>query len=167
VNALSGPFVAIAAVLCAAGAAKLSSPATAARSLADVPHSAIRAFALAELAVGVWAAVHPTVAGAVAVAILYTLFAIVGARLSRRRLACGCFGSDGDIPASPVQVVLSSMAALAALAAAVSGAPHGAAWMVSSGPYGVVLLAAALGSAYAIVLCYTRLSSAWLAWSAS
>jgi hypothetical protein len=163
VSALSGPFVATALVLCAAGIAKLRSPEVAARALGIGRPVAIRSFAAAELGVGAWAAVHPTVLGAALVGGLYALFAVLAAVLVRRRLACGCFGFEDQT--TSLHVGLSAVLALVAAAAAVFGA-GGIDRMATKGPYGTVLLVAAAACAYALVLVYTALPRAWQAWSA-
>jgi multidrug transporter EmrE-like cation transporter len=103
-------------------------------------------------------------AAAVAVAIVYALFAGVGVVLARRRAACGCFGED-QTPVSLghalVSLVLGAVAAAAAFAS-----PRGLAWLASQPAWNGVGLAVGIGgAAYAVVLVYTAVPRAWAAWS--
>ena len=164
-EALTAPVAAGALVLCVAGLAKLRSPAVAAAALAAVGASlgawTVRAFALAELGVGVWCVVAPTVPALAALACLYTSFSALAVLLARRRLACGCFGDDGG-PASIVHSILSLALAIVALAA-VASPPQSL--FTASFATATVLAIGAAGAAYAIVLAYTQLPRAWTAWS--
>ncbi len=167
-QALSAPFLVAAVVLCAAGLAKLRSPTGAVRALAAVGLPAraglVRAFAGGELALGTWSLLYPSPRSAGAVACVYAGFCILSLVLARRRAACGCFG-DGDAPASVVQSLLSAALGLVAAGAAIAPA-HGVGWILGGGiPKASVLTVGIAGSAYAIVLAYTKLPQAWSAWS--
>jgi hypothetical protein len=166
---LTAPFAVAALVLCVAGLAKLRSPAGAVRALAvaGLPASVVvvRVLAAVELALGSWSIISPSPLAAIAIALLYLVFALLGGLLARRRSACGCFG-DGDTPASLLQATLSM--ALAAVALAAAGfSTHGIGWIVGRDPLiAAVLVAGIFASAYATVLAYTQLPQAWTAWSA-
>jgi Methylamine utilisation protein MauE len=162
-HALTPPFLVAALVLCVAGVAKLRAPQTAAAALGTRP-GVIRALALGELALGLACVVHPTRALAVALALLYGLFAIVAAVLRRRRVACGCFGDD-ELPVSRAHVIASELLCALAAAAAIAS-PRGADWLASQPvATGGVLAVGIAASVYATLLVYVRLPSAWAAWS--
>jgi hypothetical protein len=162
-QALAPPFLVSALVLCVAGLAKLRAPDTAADAL-GLPTWLIRALAAGELALGAVCALHPTRAGAVGLAVVYSLFAIVAVVLMRRRVACGCFGDD-DLPVSRAHVIASELLAAMAAAAAFT-TPHGLGWLAGGpGLEGVVLLVGVAGATYAVVLVYTAVPRAWAAWS--
>ncbi len=168
---LTPPFLLAAAVLLVAGVAKLRAPAGAVRALLTlgVPARAghVRMFAAAEIALGAVCAVAPTRAGALALALLYGLFALITALLARRRVSCGCFGeAQGDSPASSAQAMISGMLAIVAAACALQ-APHSVGWVLTRPvPTAAVLSVGIAGAAYAAVLAYTLLPQAWSAWSA-
>jgi len=162
-EALTPPFLVSCLVLCIAGVSKLRAPRTAAAAL-GLRTWTVRLLAAGELALGAVCALHPTRAGALALAAVYSLFAIVAVVLMRRRLACGCFGDD-DLPVSRAHVIASEL--LAAMAAAAAFAtPHGLGWLASQGGLqGVTLVVAVAGASYAMVLVYTAVPRAWAAWS--
>jgi hypothetical protein len=161
--ALAPPFIVSALVLCVAGLAKLRAPQTAAAAL-GLPTWLVRALAAGELALGAACAIHPTGAGAAALAAVYSVFAVVATVLRRRRVACGCFG-DNDLPVSRAHVIASELLAGVAVAAAFI-APHGLGWLAGQpGLRGAVLMAGVAGAVYATVLIYTSVPKAWAAWS--
>ena len=92
-QALTPPFLVSCLVLCVAGASKLRAPATAAGAL-GLPTWIVRVLAAGELALGAACVLYPTRAGAVALAVVYQLFAAVAVVLMRRRVACGCCESS-------------------------------------------------------------------------
>lgn len=163
---LTAPVAVAALVLIVAGVAKLRAPAPAVGALRELglPAAAlpIRALAMGEIVLGVWALVAPTGVAAIALACCYAAFAVLALLLARRRAGCGCFG-EGDFPASRAQALLSAVLAVASAAAAVSP-PHG----LLDRPAGqaVVLVIGIAAAAYATVLAYTQLAAAWSAWSA-
>jgi hypothetical protein len=122
---VAGPYLAAAALLGAAGAAKVARPhdtAVALRS-AGVPlrlslvEAAVRAGALLELAVAVAALVAPTPVPAVAVAVSYAAFTAftVLALLRRWPIAsCGCFGRPDTRPTATHAAVNAAAVAAAA-----------------------------------------------------
>jgi hypothetical protein len=151
--ALASPFIVAACVLCVAGVMKLRSPSTRMRVLGVV-----------EVALGVACAVHPTRALAVALAVVYASFAAVALGLRRRRAACGCFG-EYDFPVTLAHVIASELLGTLALAAAVAG-PRGLGWVLDQqAPNAVALLTGIAGAVYAVVLVYTVVPRAWVAWS--
>jgi hypothetical protein len=171
-QALMPPFLLAAAILIIAGVAKLRAPggvATAMRVLGLPPALArplARVLGGAEIALGALAAVAPLRSAAIAVAVLYLLFALSAMMLARRLAACGCFGA-ADSPASMAQTLLSAGLGAAAAVAAISP-PHGLAWMLGQpmAP-GLALIVGIAGAAYGTVLVYTELPSAWNAWRGS
>lgn len=173
--ALTPPFVAAAFVLCAAGIAKLRSPAPAVaalrvvgvspRLLRSAGSALVRCAALAELALGGSCAAAPSRPTAALLAAAYALFAAIAVLLARRRAACGCFGDD-RVPASLTQSLLSATVALIAGLGAAEPV-HGAAWILDRPPGSAVAVSVGIaGVAYAAVVVYTELPQAWAAWSA-
>jgi hypothetical protein len=161
--ALAPPFLVAALVLGVAGLAKLRAPARAAAAL-HAPAPVVRALAIGEVALGVACAVQPTRALAVALAALYALFAAVGERLRRDRVACGCFG-DSDLPVSRAHVIASGLLGTVAAAAAI-GSPAGLGWLAGQPAMTAGVVAVGIASAvYATVLVYTVVPRAWGAWS--
>jgi len=165
-DALTAPLAVAALVLVVAGVAKLRAPAPAAGALRELglpaAAPAIRAFAVGEIALGMWALVDPSSAPAIALACCYAAFAGLALLLAARRASCGCFGED-EFPASRFQALLSAVLAVACAAAAV-WPPSG----LLDRPAGqaAVLVVGIAASAYATVLAYTQLPAAWSAWSA-
>jgi hypothetical protein len=162
-GALTSPFAVAAIVLIVAGFAKLRSPVVAAQALdalgLGAKPSQVRACAIAEIALGGWAAVRPGAPVAAAIAVAYGMFAVVAWLLARREESCGCFGERGHA-ASNAQSVLSMVLASAAGLAAI-WRPHGLPWLAS---HPVIALGVA-GAVYATVLAYTALPVAWSAWA--
>jgi hypothetical protein len=134
---LAGPFLATAGLLVAAGLPKVRDPLPLVRALraAGLPghRTAVRGFALGEVALGAWALVAPGRVVAALVAAAYLLFtAFVGLVLARGGIlgSCGCFGKP-DTPATRTHLVLTASAAGVALAVALD-APAGA-WATVDG----------------------------------
>ncbi|HET6866234.1 MAG TPA: MauE/DoxX family redox-associated membrane protein [Solirubrobacteraceae bacterium] len=162
-QALAPPFLVASLVLCVAGAFKLRSPRTAASAL-GIPERLVRALSVGEIILGAACALHPTRALALALALVYQLFAGVAVVLKRRRVACGCFG-DNDIPVSPAHVIASELLGAVAVAAAIAS-PRGLSWVADQPPAASVVLALGVaGAVYATVLVFTGLPRAWTAWS--
>jgi hypothetical protein len=167
-EALSGPFVIAALALCVAGVAKLRSPRPAAEALraAGLPShpSLVRAFAAAELALGLYAALSASTIAAFVVAAMYAGFAGLTLVLHRRHAACGCFGADGA-PASPGHSAISAALAATATATAIWHA-HGLRWIADRPPATAGALAIGIaGAVFALVVAYSELPAAWSAWS--
>jgi hypothetical protein len=170
-EALTAPFLLAAAILLVAGVAKLRAPAGGVRALLTlgVPSRAayVRGFALAEIALGADCVLAPTEAAALALAVLYGLFAVLTVLLARQQASCGCFGEgQGDSPASPAQSMLSGGLGLVAAASALH-APYSLGWVLAQpAPTAAALTLGLVGSVYAGVIAYTQLPRAWGAWSA-
>ena len=162
-NALTVPHAVAALILCVAAAAKLRSPGGAARAIGRGP-GAVRAFAVAELALGVWALASATLVAGLLMAALYSAFAVLTLRLARVGESCGCFGARSE-PASPLQSVLSAVLAGVAAVAAVAGTRSGA-WVLGQPPAAAMLLViGTVGVAYGVVLAYSELALMWKSWS--
>jgi hypothetical protein len=171
---LTTPIAMTAIVLAVAGIAKLRSPAGAVRALAaaglsvpgpgvPIAASLVRIAASLELAVAALVLLVPGRASCALLAATYALLALVAGALARRGAACGCFGA-GDAPATAAHVGLSAVLAVIA-GAGVAWPAHGIAWLLGATPgvAGALVLGIA-GAAYATVLAYTELPSAWSAW---
>lgn len=162
-DALTVPHAVAALVLAIAGLAKLYSPAAAARA-AGLGRSAIRCYALGEVALGLWALVAASAVASGLLAAAYAAFAGLTVVLARRGAACGCFGSESG-PASPIQAVLSGALALVAGLCAAAGT-HGAAWIVQQpATTAAVLVIGVAGAVYGVVLAYSELPPLWRSWS--
>lgn len=165
---LSVPFAAAALVLCVAGVAKLRSPQAASSALSSLGVGAgagrVRALGALEVTLGCYSLIAPGAVVAAIMAAAYTVFAVVARLLVSRRASCGCFG-ESELPASTAQSLLSTVLAALCVLAAVR-APSSFLWMLAR-PAGLAaaLVVALAGCAYAIVVAYTLLPSAWAAWS--
>ena len=148
-NALAGPFLAVAGLLVVAGVPKVADPLPLVRALrsAGFPlrpalgSALVRAFAVAEIAVGGWAVVAPGRVPAALVAAAYLVFTLFVARVLTRGGvlgSCGCFGKP-DTPATRTHLALTAVAAL--VAAAIAVAPPVAVWSstASGAPTGATL----------------------------
>ncbi|HEY3726066.1 MAG TPA: MauE/DoxX family redox-associated membrane protein [Solirubrobacteraceae bacterium] len=161
-NALTVPHAVAAAVLCVAGLAKLHAPAPAARAVGAVP-AAVRAFALLELALGVWALLSAGRLSSALMAALYGAFAGLTIALWRRGRSCGCFGSE-RAPASPIQSLVSGALALLGAVCAVASV-HPVAWISGRSPGSVAVLVLGISAAvYGTVLAYSELPLLWQSW---
>jgi hypothetical protein len=128
---LAGPFLVAVVILGAAGAAKVARPANTARALGElglrVPPGAVRAGALAELAVAAGALVGGGRPFAALVAASYAGFAafVLGARRRGTPLStCGCFGAD-DTPPTAAHAGFNVAAAAVAAVVALTGSGAG------------------------------------------
>jgi hypothetical protein len=165
---LTAPIAVAALVLAVAGAAKLRSPGGAARALAaagvSVPGAAVRIVAGAELALAALVLLAPGRAACALLTAMYAALALVAGTLARRGAACGCFGGGDDAPATAAHVWLSAALALVA-GAGIAWPAHGIGWLFTGRPGVAAPLALGIvGAAYAAVLLYTELPSAWSAW---
>ena len=119
---VAGPFLAAAGLLVVAGVPKLRDPLPLVRALraAGMPvgRHLVRAFAVAEVAVGGWALAAPGRLSAVLVGAAYLVFTAFVARVLVRGGvlgSCGCFGKP-DTPATRTHLVLTAAACLTAFA---------------------------------------------------
>ena len=126
-EALAGPFAIAAALLAAAGAAKVIDPSMTAGALRRaglaVPNALVRVAALLELALGAAAlAVRSTgLAGAVASSYLvFAAFVAWAVHTDRPVGTCGCFGK-ADTPPSAVHVIVNLGLAAVATVVALGG----------------------------------------------
>jgi hypothetical protein len=126
VHLLSGPFLAISALLVVAGSMKVYRPKFTVGALraARLPAgpALVRGLGLGELVVGIGAIVNGGPLWATAVAVFYIGFAgfvIHALRSGIPISSCGCFGSP-DTPPSVGHVVLNSTATAVALAVAIA-----------------------------------------------
>ena len=129
-DALAGPYLAAAALLVAAGGAKLIDPLPLVRALRSVglPASGplVRVGAAAELVLGLLAAATGSRLAALGVALSYaafTGFVLVALRRGGVLASCGCF-RKADTPPTVTHVAVT--AGLAGVAAAVAVRPLGA-----------------------------------------
>jgi hypothetical protein len=159
-------FFLVAALLLASGVAKLRQPGHAARALAALHlpnHSLlVRGLGIAEIAVGGWALLAPSAWAGLAVALLYSAFAVfLGSMLvSRTDIGCGCAGSR-DAPASPVHVALDlcAVAVAATAAAQASQIPSAPAFLASQPLQGLPLVLAMATLGYALWVLVSELPS--------
>ncbi len=167
-EALLGPVLVAAGVLCVSATAKLRAPRPAVGALVTLglPASAglVRVLAALELVLGASVLIAPARSLVTVLAAGYLVFAAMALTLMRRRAACGCFG-EGTTPAWRGQVVL-SLATAGLCAAGAAWPPHGLAWVLARSPgLAAASLAGLAACVYAAVLVYTALPGAWAAWS--
>ena len=151
---LAVPYAAAAVLLVIAGVPKVRDPGDLVRAVRSVGmplgRGAVRAFALAEVVVGVAALLAPGPVTAALLAAMYAAFtAFVVLALSRGGVvsSCGCFGK-ADTPPTRAHAVVTGAAALVALAVAVSVPADPWALLADLGPgavAGLVGLAALVG----------------------
>src|SRR3954451_7226822 len=129
---VAGPFLAAAGLLVLAGVPKVVDPVPLVRAMrgAGLPvgRHLVRAFAVAEVALGGWALLNPGRYAAALVAAAYLAFTAFVARVLTRGGvlgSCGCFGKP-DTPATRTHLVLTALAALTAVLVALD--PPTAVW---------------------------------------
>jgi hypothetical protein len=128
-DALAGPYLASAALLVAAGGAKVVDPLPLMRALMSVgrrtPRRLVQLAAAAEAGLGVAAVLTGSAVAAAGVALSYavfTAFVLVALRRGGVLASCGCFGKV-DTPPTATHVAVTG--ALAVVAAAVAVRPIG------------------------------------------
>ena len=128
-DALAGPYLASAALLVAAGAAKVLDPMPLMRALMSVgvraPRRLVQVAAVAEAVLGLAAIATGSRIAAAGVALSYaafTGFVLVALRRGGVLASCGCFGK-ADTPPTAGHVVVTAV--LAAVAAGVAARPIG------------------------------------------
>jgi hypothetical protein len=138
-DVLAPVFFLAAGLLALAGATKIVRPDATAQALLDAglrgSLGAARAVGMVELAVGAWACAAPAVGGAIALGVLYLVFAgYLGFLLVARPDAgsCGCAGGTA-VPPSRLHLVLNVVAGVTSLLYAGTAAPSLAAWVASLG----------------------------------
>jgi hypothetical protein len=169
VDALAGPYLASAALLVAAGGAKLADPLPLVRALRSArlpaPVAAVRLAAAAEVLVGLLAVGTGSREAAVVVALSYaafTGFVVLARRRGGVLASCGCFGK-ADTPPTPTHVAVT--AALAAVAVAVVARPLGPLGDLLAGSPGsglplLVVTAAVAVTAYLVLALLPLLQAA-------
>jgi hypothetical protein len=161
-------FLCACALLVVAGAAKVRAPRSARGSLEligiPVPLAAVRVLGVAELALGVYAAIRPGPLAGGLVAGAYGVFLLVTVRLLAVDASadCGCFGAASTAVSRAHAVACAAAGAVAALAAVVS--PPGVQWVATRTPLVAVTLT--LGTATAAFAAYAVFTLFAPAWSA-
>lgn len=127
---IAGPFQVVAGLLLVAGVAKLArpTPTSEVARAAGIPASTgmIRVFALAEVAAAVAVLAVGGRVSALAIAILYGVFAgfVLVLRVRDVQTAgCGCFGREAEEPPGVLHIAVDVIAATIAVAAIVSPVP--------------------------------------------
>ena len=167
--ALAPVFLVACALLVVAGVSKVRAPTSARGSLeligVPVPLVAVRALGVAEVALGLLAAIRPGALAAGLVAGAYGVFFLATLRLLAVEggADCGCFGAASAV-ASRSHAVLNLVACAAGVVAA-AFPPPGVSWIASRSPLVAVTLVlgttAAAFAAYAVV---TLFAPAWRAY---
>jgi len=153
-DALAGPYLASAALLVAAGGAKLIDPLPLVRALRSArlpaPRHVVRVVAAVEVAIGAAAVLLGSRGAAVAVTVSYaafTAFVLVARHRGGVLASCGCFGKT-DTPPTTTHVVVTG--ALAVVAAAVAVRPLGTLGDLLAGQPGAGLPLLAAAAAVAV-----------------
>jgi hypothetical protein len=166
------PLVLLAAgLLVVAGAVKVARPRATGQALLDagLPGSDAlgRVVGVVEILVGSAALLLP--AGALALAVVYLLFAVFLGSVLRTRPdagSCGCAGARA-VPPSWLHLALNASAAAVGVGYAWIGGPSALAWLVGLGAPGAIAVTAGLGLAgWLAVVAVTEVPSAWRAWVA-
>lgn len=154
-DALAGPYLASAALLVAAGGAKLVDPLPLVRALRSArlpaPRPLVRAGAAAEVALGLAAVVTGSPVAAALVAVSYaafTAFVLLALRRGGVLASCGCFGK-ADTPPTATHVAVTG--AFAVVAGLVALDPPAAATLTGAGLPLLVATAAVAATAYLVL----------------
>ena len=164
---LTPVFLVACALLILSGIQKLRAPRRAADSLrlVRIPASllGVRILAIAEVAIGVAAALRPSVLTAGLVALAYAAFFGFLVLLDRRTGApadCGCFG-DVEAPAGRLHLALDAAGCGAAVLAALSP-PPGVGWVLARPALEALALTGGIAAAaLAAYLAFTAFPAAW------
>jgi len=167
--ALVPVFLVACALLAVSGIWKLRAPASARASLqavgVAVPLVAVRLIGVAEVALGVVAALRPGPLTAALVSGAYGAFLFTTVRLLgvEGDADCGCFGAASAV-VSRSHAVLNLVACVcAALAAAFP--PPGVAWIANRSPLvAVTLVVGTAAAAFAVYAVFTLFAPAWRAY---
>jgi hypothetical protein len=128
---------------------------------------AARGVGVTEVVVGVWACAAPAAGGAIALGLLYLLFAgYLGFLLVARPDAgsCGCAGPT-PIPPSRLHLVLNLVAGAAGLSYAATDAPRVGAWVAGLGWFAVPILVGLAVAGWLVVVVVTAAPAAFRAWT--
>lgn len=160
-DVLAGPYLAAAALLVVAGAAKVRDPLPLVRALRATglraPAPLVRAGAAVELLLGLAAVLTGSRIAAVGVALSYaafTGFVLLALRRGGVLASCGCFGK-ADTPPTATHVAVTGALALVATAVAVSPLGRVDALLAASPAAGLPLL---LVTAAVAATCYLVLA---------
>jgi uncharacterized membrane protein len=171
-DAIAPPFYLAAALLLLAGGVKLVTPRASAQALLDAGLPGSRALArgvgAAEVLVGLWALSAPGTGGAVALGLLYLVFAVFLAYVLRTHPdagSCGCAGPT-PVPPSLLHLTLNAIAALAGLAYAATSAPDAREWLASLGWGAVPVMGGLALAGWLAIVAVTSAPAAFRAWQA-
>lgn len=163
---LTPVFLVACALLILSGIQKLRAPRRAADSLRRVGAPAsllgVRILAIAEVAIGVAAALRPSGLTAGLVALTYAAFFgfLVLDRRTGAPADCGCFG-DVEAPAGRLHLALDAAACGAAVLAALSP-PPGVGWLLARPALEALALTSGIAAAaLAAYLAFTAVPAAW------
>jgi hypothetical protein len=170
--ALTPAFLVACSLLTLAGAAKVSGRAATRSALAaiglSVPAALVPFFGMLEVAVGVWAALHPSPLTGVLVAAAYgsfCAFLLVQARADGAAADCGCFGGARARPGG-LHLALNATACVFAALVALDPS-HGLPWILTrSFLVSFTLVVGTAGAAFGAYLAYTVVPEAWRAYGA-
>lgn len=139
-EALVAPVASLAVILVVAGVAKLWRPRTAVTALRLAggrgSDEAVRALGLFEIIVGVWWITSSAPLAAIAMAVLFSTFALFTVYVLAAEVplsSCGCLGVE-DAPPTKIHVIVNSLAASLAAMAAVVGVPGFAMTLAAAPP---------------------------------
>jgi hypothetical protein len=155
-----------------AGTVKVARPDPAAQAMLDagLPETPLlaRVVGLVEISAGVWAWSRPASGGALALGVLYLVFAgYLGYLLVARPDAgsCGCAGPT-PVPPSRLHLALDLVAAGAAFGYAAAGGPSLLAWVDGLGWAAVPLALGLVLAGWLAVVAVTEAPAAFRAWDA-
>lgn len=161
-----------AALLVLAGVVKVVRPRSTAQALLDagLPGSfaIARGVGVVEVGVGIWALVAPASGGAIALGLLYLVFAtFLGYVMHAHPEAgsCGCAGPT-PVPPSRLHLVLNGVAGSAGLTYAAIGGPSAAIWLDGLGVTAVPVFAGLALAGWLAVVAVTQAPAAFRAWEA-
>jgi hypothetical protein len=169
-DAVAPVFFLAAGLLVLAGVLKLASPRPTAQALLDAGLPGSRGLARGvgafEVAAGIWAFVAPSSGGALALAVVYLVFAgFLGFILRARPDAdsCGCAGATA-VPPSRLHLTLNAVAGLVGLRYAALAGPAIGSWTASLGWAAVPIVAGMTLAGWLTVIVVTEAPQAFRAW---
>ena len=160
-----------------AGTVKVARPDPAAQAMLDAglpgtparARARARAVGVVEISVGAWAWIRPAAGGAVALAVLYLVFAgylgyLLAAKPDAR--SCGCAGPT-PVPPSRLHLALDLIAAGAAFGYAAAAGPSLVAWVDGLGWAAVPIAFGLMLAGWLAVIAVTEAPAAFRAWEAA
>jgi hypothetical protein len=170
-DVLAPVFFLAAGLLVLAGATKIFRPDPTAQALLDagLPGTlgAARGVGVVEVVVGVWACLAPAAGGAIALGVLYLVFAgYLGFLLVARPDAgsCGCAGAT-PVPPSRLHLALNLVAGATGFAYATTEAPGLTAWSSSLGWAAGPIVFGLVVAGWLAVVAVTAAPAAFRAWT--